>query len=272
MTSSALNKALKDHKYSDNTRKLFIHSLDRISSYFDKDLKDIELQEFENYLNDSILAKNLSYSYLKHHVTAWNFVQKHCFDRESFVVDIDFGCVERKHHDFNIYTNHQIRSMIASVSNLKHSTLLNCVYGLGLTREEIIGLELDDINFSSSELKVYNRTRTRYRTLPVSFKLLELLQRYRKQYGPVKAFFYGREVLKRYSPSTVERIVTKAYRGTNIPHITLTDLRHNYAVHMLERGMPLKRLQKLLGHRSSKTTKQYLQYVKQDLFKIPELI
>ena len=41
--------------------------------------------------------------------------------------------------------------------------------------------------------------------------------------------------------------------------ITLHSFRHTFATHLIQKGMPVRHVQELLGHRQLETTIQYLQ-------------
>ena len=47
--------------------------------------------------------------------------------------------------------------------------------------------------------------------------------------------------------------------------VSVRHLRHSYATHLLEEGVPLRYVQQYLGHEDPKTTMIYTQLIKQDL-------
>jgi site-specific recombinase XerD len=57
--------------------------------------------------------------------------------------------------------------------------------------------------------------------------------------------------------------------GLPIPFQGPHCLRHSYAVHLLRRGIPLKTLGDLLGHRTAESTCVYLRLATRDLRRVP---
>ncbi|MEA2095840.1 MAG: tyrosine-type recombinase/integrase, partial [Candidatus Cloacimonadota bacterium] len=47
--------------------------------------------------------------------------------------------------------------------------------------------------------------------------------------------------------------------------VTLTILKNSFAVHLIEKGVDIRYIQKMLGHKHSKTTFKYLKVSKRDL-------
>lgn len=71
----------------------------------------------------------------------------------------------------------------------------------------------------------------------------------------------GSGKMRRYhiSPSTVQKAIGRAGKKAGIskrvsPHV----LRHSFATHLAERGEPISRIQKLLGHKYLETTQRYI--------------
>jgi site-specific recombinase XerD len=96
------------------------------------------------------------------------------------------------------------------------------------------------------------------RYVQLSPKLLELLRSYWRQVRPRNWLFPG-QLSEPLSRDAVGQAVTHASERAGLkkrpsPH----SLRHAYAVHLLEAGTDLRKIQLLLGHRSLSTTARYL--------------
>ena len=139
----------------------------------------------------------------------------------------------------------------------KTATLLGC--RAGLRRGEMIFLEWSDINFKKSILTVQPKTNwtpktNECRDIPLSKDLMSFLSRLpkSKKTNRVLYDYYG-------DPFTLDGIVTKYARfvkGAGLKG-SLHTLRHTFASHLVQAGVDLYTVSKLLGHSSIKTTEIY---------------
>jgi integrase/recombinase XerD len=108
------------------------------------------------------------------------------------------------------------------------------------------------------------------RLVPLSPRLLAELRAYWKQYRPREWLFAGQGPAGHLSTGAVQRLVIKVVRRLGWQKKASTHtLRHSYATHMLEAGVDVVTLQRLLGHRQLSTTVRYLHLSVQHLQRTP---
>ena len=77
--------------------------------------------------------------------------------------------------------------------------------------------------------------------------------------------FNGQNKLQ-YSAKSIDNILIKELKNCNInKKITIHNLRHSYATHLVERNINLRYIQEALGHNSSKTTEIYTYLSKENV-------
>ena len=141
--------------------------------------------------------------------------------------------------------------------------MLELAYSCGLRCAELVGLDLDSIDFDSETVRVRGKG-DRERIVPLGEPAQRAVSALpRAVPAGARRRSDGQALLisksgRRLSPSDVTRRLGRwvneaAIAGRVSPHA----LRHSFATHMLEGGADLRSIQELLGHASISTTQIY---------------
>lgn len=143
--------------------------------------------------------------------------------------------------------------------------ILEVLYSTGIRVSELVGLNMDDIDFLGEVVHVRGKGK-KERITPISSTALQVIQHYlefrnkRSQNNPnfdPKVLFVNKHG-KRLSTRSVRRKMDKYLKMAGLdPSISPHTLRHSFATHMLNNGADLRSVQELLGHQSLSTTQVY---------------
>jgi integrase/recombinase XerC len=148
--------------------------------------------------------------------------------------------------------------------------MMELFYSSGLRVSELVGLNRKDCDLSHLSLRVMGKGK-RQRVLPITKNAAKWLHSYlehaerhsdgeshRAEVDPEAIFLnkWGERLTARSVDRRFEEyLVESGLSGKITPHT----IRHTIATHWLEKGMDLKKIQLLLGHRSLSTTTIYTQ-------------
>lgn len=141
--------------------------------------------------------------------------------------------------------------------------MLELFYSTGIRLSELCGVNLEDLDLLSDQVKVRGKGR-KERIVPVGSRAVLALRRYLNLREPVvarprtdrRAVFVSRQG-KRLAPRGVQRIMHGLLDGIGVDGLRVHSLRHTFATHMLDAGADLRAVQELLGHASLSTTQVY---------------
>lgn len=212
------------------------------------DITESEIKEYllqsksSAYLKQQIGALKLFYKYIVRQPLKFKFIP---YPRKDYKEPILLSVPE-------------IQALIdASVSNLKHKSIICLLYSTGIRISELLNLKIKDIDSANMAIHLRQAKGHKDRTVPLDNKVLLLLREYFRQYKPNEYLFEGATEGK-YTESSVRELLkhyaTKAGIKKRIhPHL----LRHCYATRMIGNKVNLLTVQSLLGHKNSKTTERY---------------
>lgn len=155
-------------------------------------------------------------------------------------------------------------------NHVRDIAIFELLYGSGVRVSELVGLDVEDIEFTEWWIRVQGKGR-KERQVPVGAKAMAALERYmdeRKSSAGVAAVFLSHRG-QRLTDRTVRKLV-KFYSNELLqdPTIHPHSFRHAYATHLLGAGADLRCIQELLGHARLSTTQKYTAVALADLMAV----
>ena len=152
--------------------------------------------------------------------------------------------------------------------HLRDRAMLELLYATGIRVGELVGLDVDDVDFGSNVVRVMGKG-AKERTVPFGGPAATALQGWLQlgrgqlatagsgRTGSGPALFLGRRG-GRVDPRQVRSVVHQLLKHVpDAPDVGPHGLRHSAATHLLEGGADLRAVQEILGHASLATTQIY---------------
>lgn len=159
-----------------------------------------------------------------------------------------------------VMSTEEVSTIINSIDNLKHRTIISVLYSTGMRISEVAALKIGDIDSKAMRIKVVSGKGNKDRFTILSPNLLMELRSYWVAYQPDTYLFNGTAKGKKYSVRSIQTIMTKALIkvGLKGKNYTVHTFRHSFATHLLNQGTDLLTIKALLGHANLSQTIQYL--------------
>ncbi len=244
--------------YSQKSIASYTASLCKLELFTDKPLEEVSVNDFKGFLYHRLKAEEISVSTLNQSISAYKILRQSVLGIQWEPFRIKRPRREKKLPE--VLSKKEVERIISNVKNIKHKALLSLAYSSGMRRGEIRNLMITEIDSDQMRIKVKQGKGKKDRYTILSQKTLELLRKYYKQYRPEQYLFEPDGIKgRRYGEGTLNKIVKNAAEKAGIKkNISFHTLRHSFATHLLENGINVMIIKKLLGHSSIKTTGIYL--------------
>lgn len=204
----------------------------------------------------------LSSSALNLRVCGIKYYFRFIVKRLDLVVDIPNPRVAKYVQD--VLTEDELLLLVASCRSMREQAMLYLLFDTGLRSREVCGLRLRDFNRVQMTLTVVNGKGDKLRTVPYSEDLRTSLTHYFNSLPEHPAVYLFENKENRGNPLTirgVQYIVKEVVKRSRLkkeihPH----SFRHSFAIHYMNNGGNILRLQELLGHADIETTFHYLKF------------
>lgn len=252
----AFSHFLDARGYAINTKRTYLSMISCMLEWFsDRQIDELENADLNRFFSQYVVANGYSTSFQRQMIGAIKLFYR---KRPEALLDLERVRYPRKSQPLpKILSVEEIGALLSKLTNLKHRSLVALQYGCGLRVSELLSLRLEDLWLEEGLLFIRNSKGNKDRRVKLSAKLKEVIQQYLKAYAPETLLFEGQNG-GQYSASSVNQVLKQAAQAAGIKRqVSSHMLRHSYATHLMDRGIDLRIIQELLGHKSSRTTEIY---------------
>jgi len=249
--------------YSPATLKNYLSSMRGFVKYFMLPPDKLNLEHIKRYQVYLAKEKKVSYSTFNIRVCAIRFFYKHTIQRDWDVEHIPYQKTAKKLPV--VFNKKEIIALLNNIRNIEHHAIALTMYATGARLSEAIKLRIADIDSERMVIHIKEGKGFKDRIVMLSQYLLKELRRYYKLSfpKPLNYLFPGEEMQRPMSARNVQYFINKAVARANIKKKASSHtLRHSFATHLLENGVNIRKIQKLLGHSSLKSTEIYTHIAK----------
>jgi len=226
-----------------------------------------EVRAFQLHL----LERHVSWSAFNQTVCALRFLYGTTLSRPEQLPMIPFGKRPKKLPC--VLSPEEVTRLLDAAAPGRDRVMWQTTYACGLRLEEVLHLHVSDIDSSRMVVQVRQGKGQKDRLVPLSVRLLEELRGYWRHYRPARWLFPNFSQEGPWHAGTVQRRFQRVVKSAGLTKpATMHTLRHSFATHLLEAGVDVLTVQKLLGHRQLSTTALYLHLRRDHFRRLPSLL
>jgi site-specific recombinase XerD len=262
---------LRLRNYSPRTLQTYLQHVIRFARYCGRSPDQLGPEEIRAYQLHLLQEKHASWSVFNQAVCALRFLYRVTL-RASFAVEmIPYG--KKPKSLPAVLSQAEVAQLLALVPQPIERLMMQVCYACGLRASEVLNLRVADIDSGRLLLGVRHGKGNKDRGVPISPALLEALRAHWQRLRPTTWLFPGKCPTGQRSLGAWQRICQRAVRAAGFTKkVSLHTLRHSYATHLLEAGVDLLTIQRLLGHRDLQTTARYVHLTAPHLAQTPGLL
>ena len=248
--------------FSTRTQQSYLDAVTQLAKHYHLSPDSLTREQLQDYFLYLVKHRNLSPASCRLYLNGIRFLYLQVLCREEFSVTLHTP--KRAQRIPELLSRQEVVRILEACPNTKHRTMLTTCYACGLRVSELVALQVKQIDSDRHVLRIEQAKGAKDRQVILSDQLLTVLRQYWQQYRPVLSLFYGRDHQSSLSITSAQKMFTGSKLRAGITKIGgIHSLRHAYATHQLEAGMPVHQLQRLLGHTNLQSTLRYVHWIPQ---------
>jgi site-specific recombinase XerD len=250
------------------TRQAYLGAVAGLAKHYGRRPDRISEREVQNYLLHLIEERKLAWSSCNIVTQGLKFFYRVTLKRPEAQFAVPRARQPQKLPQ--ILSREEVVALIENTLNLKHRAILMTAYAAGLRLNEICHLKVTDIDSDRMTMRVEQGKGAKDRYTLLSPRLLAELRRYWIAHRPKEWLFTRKDPTRAISDATVHRIYHAAKARARISKEGgIHSLRHAFATHLLEAGVDIHTIQRLMGHGHISSTLRYFHLARKHLTGTP---
>lgn len=245
-------------KYTNRTIKYYENILKQFFVSCSKEYKEVKMSDVRAWLA-KLAQSDIKASTIHKMLSALRSFYRYC-QEENLVANNPTASIQppKLPDRLPVYLQRAELTRLKELAkdSLRDRAILETFYATGVRLEELINIRLEDINWSNRQIIIPNGKGKKGRIVLFTPECAERLMEYLKlRQDQIPNLF----LTKGGSPLSkrgLQGIIKKYSQKLGI-RVTPHTLRHTFAAHLAEKGMPLPCIQDLLGHDNIENTKIY---------------
>ena len=232
----------------------------RLIDWTDKDLRELTTKDIRTYLYQYQEDRKVSRSTLDGMrlviSTFYTFMEN-----EDIISKNPVRRIHKIKYDEIVrppFSDEELETIRKTTTNIRDLAIVDLLYSSGMRIGECVSLNIKDMNFAEREVIVYGKGGKEgicYFNARTKIEILEYLQ---SRVDQEPALFVSRNYpYNRLKKGGVEHMLKKIEEKTGIQRIHPHRFRRTLATNLLDKGMSLEQVQRILGHKKIETTLIY---------------
>ena len=173
----------------------------------------------------------------------------------------NIGAIKYKKKVLVPYTDIEIYRLREKCRTIRDLAIVSFLLSTGCRISEVCSLNRNSINFQTKECIVLGKG-NKERTVYVDNITLLIMQRYLKASKDLSIALFAGKGTDRMKPGGIRKMLKQLEHDSGVENVHPHRFRRTLATNLIDRGMSIQEVAKILGHENINTTMNYV-YIKQ---------
>ena len=246
------------HGLAKRTQATYLSGVEDLARFTRQPPDRLSLKQIEEWLLYLIKERKLSPSSCRLYFNSVSFLFTRVLKRDEFARH-GFILPKNQQQIPTLLNPPEVATILSMPVRARDRMMLKLCYACGLRVSELVRVSVPDIDGQQRLLRVTQGKGNKDRLIPVGEVLLQHLRHHPKIF-----LFSGLKPDSHIGITVAQKVFRQAKKATGIGKSGgIHSLRHAYATHCLQLGVPIHQLQQQMGHKNLHSTLRYTHWLPQ---------